>query len=197
MEPTSVTAWLSLTKAVAQAAGMTSPQRAAEECLALARETCERRTRRETIALAGRIRKAGSAGRSLTKHITERLLTMPLAASILADLTGGDRQIRLRSSAQLAQSAFSFEAEDTTVLGEAAMADVLGTGFECAPVSKPDEPDYLAKATTELINEILLFVVGPAPSEGDAALHTYQETAAEVRRIAVQWLRHEVEKRLS
>jgi hypothetical protein len=122
---------------------------------------------------------------------------MPLAVSILANLTGGDRQLRLRSSAQLAQSAFNFEAEDTTVLGEAAMADVLGTGFECAPVSKPDEPDYLAKATTELINEILLFVVGPAPSEGDAALHTYQETASEVRRIAVQWLRHEVEKRLS
>jgi hypothetical protein len=197
MEPTSVTAWLSLTEAVAQAAGMDSPRRAAEECLALARETCERRTRRETIALAGRMRKTGATGRSLTTHITERLMAMPLAASILVDLTGGDRQLRLRSSAQLAQTAFNFGDEGTTVLGEASIAEVLGAGFECAPISKPEEPNYLAKKTVELINEILLFVVGAAPPEGDAALHTYQETAAEVRKITVHWLRQEVEKRLS
>jgi hypothetical protein len=197
MEPGGITAWLSLTEAVAKAAGMKSPRQAAEKCLATARDICERRTRRETIALAGRIRNGGLSGRSLAKHITERLMTMPLASSILADLTGGERQLRLRSSAQLAQSTFDFGDANGTLLGEGPLADVIGTGFECAPVSRPNEPNYLAQKAKELLDEILQFMVGIAPPEGDAALSTYQETATEVRRIALQWLRQEVAKRLS
>jgi hypothetical protein len=197
MDEVALVAWLALTEAVARAAGLKHPRAMAESCLALARETCERRARRETLALAGRLRKSGSKGRTLARHVHDRLEANPQSRATIDNLTQGDVAIRLRATDQLAQIVFDFGDNAKSVPGEAALAEALGEGFECAPVPNRQDPEYLARDIRELIDSLVQSLVGARPDKGDPSLATYEEMAGDVHDAAVKWLRHEVEKRLS
>lgn len=190
-------AWLKLTEEVARAAGMDKPGHAAVECIEIARQTCVRRTHRETIALAGRMRKGSSGTGNLAKHVHALLETTPLAAVVLDNLTGGDHELRLRSAVELAQGAFDFGDKTLTLPGEGSLTNVLGTGFECAPLTQADDPDYLARDVEELVEIVSCDIAGERPMEGDTALNTYKEIAEDIRRAAIQWLQRQVRKRLS
>src|SRR5207248_1216903 len=113
------------------------------------------------------------------------------------NLTGGDRELRLRSLAQLAQGALDFGDKTIALPGEESLTKVLGTGFECAPLIRTGDPGYLARDVEGLITSVIHGVVGDRPLEGDTALNTYNEIAEDVRRAAVQWLQRQVRKRLS
>ena len=197
MDQSATDAWLVLTEAVARAAGLATPKAMAQQCIAIARDTCERRTRREAFALAGRVRRGGSSGRTLARHVQEKLAVTPEAAEVVIGLTAGADHVRLRASAELAQGALDFGQATSAIDGERELAALLGAGFECAPISNDTAPDHLARSVERLLSELVQTVVGPRPSEDDAAMPTYIETADEVTRAAVQWLQQEVGKRLS
>jgi hypothetical protein len=197
MEATAIAVWLQLTEDVAQAAGMSDPANAAAQCLEIARQTCVRRTHREAMALAGRMGKGGSGTANLAKHVHALLETTPLAGVCLADLTGGQRQVRLRSASELAQGAFDFGDGKLALPGEISLANILGTAFECAPLFRLDDPESLARMVEELLGGITCGIAGERPGKQDTALNTYNEIAADIRRLAIQWLQREVRKRLS
>lgn len=198
MDATATETWLILTEAVARAAGMRDPKGSAKECIEVARQTCVRRSHRESIALAGRLRRGASAGGSLGKHVLAQLEAMPATSGILDSLTGGDQELRLRAAGELAQGALDFGDHSVTVAGEDALTNVLGAGFECAPVTKKGAIDYLAKdIESQLLGPLVQGIAGERPAKSDAALNTYNEIAKDVRKVAILWLQRQVNKRLS
>jgi len=196
MDVASMDAWLTLTQEVARAAGMSDPAGAARQCLDTARQVCVRRTQRESMALAGRVRKGRRDGSNLSKHVRARLKADPSAAAAVARLTGGDRQMELRVPKDIPQSSFDF-GDTSSIAGETSLAETLGDGFACAPVIVNNDLEYLARELESLLTGLIVTLVGERPAEGDSALNTYIALGAEVRSITIKWLQHEVKRKLS
>lgn len=188
-------AWHTLTAAVAQAAGLPRPEEVATDVIELARQTCVRRANREALALSGRIRSGVHSG-TFAKHIQTKLNTSALAPQMIERLTGGDRLVRIRSEQATVQGSFSFDADESVFPGEASLSRVLSEGFECAPTTPAEEdPDALARDLGRLLNELTDELIGPTPPGGDAGT-THRELSNSIRRTAVEWLQHQVQRRL-
>jgi hypothetical protein len=186
--------WLALTEAVARAAGAPDPSGAAKSAVREAEATAARRARREALALAGRVRGGGRSSATLKKRVQTYASELPTAEALVAGLCGGTAEINLRPMRPIVQETFDFEGLilSAATPEEEALAAVLGEGFYCAP--RLDDAELVTNATKFLV-EVNDYFVGPSPV-GDTHT-TYETVAAEVRRIALDWLQDEVRRRLS
>jgi hypothetical protein len=156
MDVAYLSAWRALTSTVAKASGLRDSERISDEVLEVARRTCVRRANREALALAGRVRGRLRAT-SFTRHVVRKLENDPALPEILDGLTLGDRLIRLRPFAYLAQTTFDFDDSLlTAVVGEEELTEVLGEGFECAPQVSPGEPASLAITIKAVLDALVI-----------------------------------------
>ena len=126
-------------------------------------------------------------GASLSRRLQEQLSAHPDMASILARLTSGNRVIKVRSSAQLAQGAFDFVEIDPS---EQALADVLGEGFECSPVAGGGE--QLANDIRTTLHQLSHGLTG---ASGAASADDQVEIPQEINEVVIAWLQREVKRR--
>lgn len=123
--------WLRLTAAVANAAGAKDPEVLAQSALNEVINTTLRRREREIAATSGRTR-AGSTGSGKLLRDIKSFTQQNMRAATTA-LTGGDHAVRLKHQTFEA-TLFDIENEEARIVFGNALVDLLGEGFEAAPI---------------------------------------------------------------
>lgn len=181
-------AWHTLNIAVARAAGLTDPEQSASIALDQAISTTKRRREREIAATSGRTRAGSSGGGKLLRDI--KAFTESSFQQAVSTLTEGDETVKLRHQ-KSEQTLFDFDNEsDKRRIGNA-LVQMLGQGFEAAPVWD----DATVEAVMGLYDLVLRqFVELEADGSVPAGL---THTADLIREQVTKTLSAAVKKRLS
>lgn len=194
--------WLTLTAAVARAAGASDSKDLARAAVRDAQATVRRRRAREAMALSGRTRGRRSGGASLSTRVRRWCGASAPFGRAVELLTAGPSVVSLRSTGQMAQTSLlgdeSYLAADPE--RERSLSDLLRPGLRCAPpdpIADQGSLDELLRLLVALPDEVATAVLGDVPSGDDAARSTWDELAGRVRGFLLRHLESEVLHALS
>lgn len=182
------TTWQVLNIAVATAAGVKNPRGSADAALREAHETTLRRREREVAATSGRTRAGSSGGGKLLRDIKAHTESIHLPA--VTALTDGDETIKLKSQA-IEHVLFDFENESEKRHISNALVQLVGEGFEAAPVWEDSTIESVSSLYDSVLRQFVqLDADGIVPSG-------YRHTADLIHAQVTKTLAAAVRKRLT